>query len=240
MLLKGYTAVVTGANSGIGEAAAHKLAREGANLLIAGRREDKNQQVADAINASYCVDALPVKSDVSREVDCVRLLQQAKERFGRLDILINNAGTIDKKAVADLETEAFDAVLKTNLYGAFWCAREASRLMRENELAENGLRGYIINISSIVGKEAWEETTPYSTSKFGMMALNGALAEEGKAHRIKSTAICPAMVATPMPGVSGPEYIQPEDIAETILYLLRLSHASWPTEIVIPRRGSES
>jgi 3-oxoacyl-[acyl-carrier protein] reductase len=97
----------------------------------------------------------------------------------------------------------------------------------------------IINISSLAGKQAWSGTGTYSASKFGVLGLTHALADEGKADDIKAVAICPAMVATPMTGVSGPDYLQPEDIAETVLYLLRLSPAAWPTEIVLERKGAD-
>ena len=96
----------------------------------------------------------------------------------------------------------------------------------------------IINICSVAGKQAWSGSGTYSASKFGVLALTQALADEGKEHDIKAAAVCPAMVATPMTGVSGPDYLQPEDCAETVLYLLRLSPAAWPTEIVLERKGA--
>ena len=108
--------------------------------------------------------------------------------------------------------------------------------MQENK---DNPRGFIINISSVAGKQAWSGTGTYSASKFGLLGLTHALADEGKADGIKVTAICPALVATPMTGVSGPDYLQPEDIAETVLYLLRLSPAAWPTEIVLERKGAD-
>jgi 3-oxoacyl-[acyl-carrier protein] reductase len=94
-------------------------------------------------------------------------------------------------------------------------------------------------VSSLAGKMAWSGTGTYSASKFAVQGLTQALADEGKADDIKATAICPAMVATPMTGVSGSDYLQPEDIAETVLYLLRLSPAAWPTEIVLERKGAD-
>jgi 3-oxoacyl-[acyl-carrier protein] reductase len=99
-------------------------------------------------------------------------------------------------------------------------------------------RGMIINLSSVAGKSAWSGTGAYSASKFGVIALTQALADEGKADDIKAAAICPAMVATPMTRVTGSDYLQPEDCAETAMYLLRLSPAAWPTEIVLERKGA--
>jgi 3-oxoacyl-[acyl-carrier protein] reductase len=126
--------------------------------------------------------------------------------------------------------------MKTNLYGTFWCARAAYSQMKRNK---SDPRGVIINISSVAGKQAWSGTGTYSASKFGILGLTHSLADEGKADDIKAVAICPAMVATPMTGVSGPDYLQPEDVAETVRYLLRLSPAAWPTEIVLERKGAD-
>jgi 3-oxoacyl-[acyl-carrier protein] reductase len=225
-------AAVTGGNSGIGEAVAHALAREGADIVIAARRQQENERVAAAIRARYKRKVLALAADVSKESDCERFIAETVREFGRLDILINNAGIFDGGEIADTTTEEFDRVLKTNLYGTFWCSRAAFRQMQRRG-------GYIINISSIAGKEAWSGNGAYSASKFGVMALTQALADEGKPHNIKCTAICPALVATPMTGLSGADYIQPEDVAETVLYLLRMSEAVWQTEIVMPRKGAD-
>jgi len=231
--LTNKVAIVTGGNRGIGEAIAQALAREGANVVVSGRRRKENERVAVEIKKKFGREALPIQADVSQEADCERLIAEAISRLGRLDILVNNAGFYAGGVIADTSSEDFDRVLKTNLYGTFWCARAAFRQMQKQR------GGFIINISSVAGKESWREGGPYSASKFGVMALTQALADEGKLHDIKCCAICPAMVATPMTGVSGPDYIQPEDIAETVLYLLRLSPAAWVTEIVVSRKGAE-
>ncbi len=233
MILSGKAAVVTGGNSGIGEAVSIALAREGADVAVAGRRQNENERVAASIGKRFGRKTIPVPADVAQEADCERLIAKTIETFGRLDILVNNAGIYAGGQIVATSTEEFDRVLKTNLYGTFWCSRAAFKQMQK----QGG--GYIINISSLAGKEAWSETGPYSASKFGVVALTQALADEGRPYNIKCTAICPALVATPMTGVSGSEYLQPEDVAETVLYLLRVSPAAWPTEIVLPRKGAE-
>jgi 3-oxoacyl-[acyl-carrier protein] reductase len=233
--LKGKIAVVTGGNSGIGLATSAALAQVGCNLVIAGRRQSKNQAVANDLAQKFNARTHAVEADVSRESDCVRLIQEAVAKFGTIHILINNAGVGGGGRVADTTTEDFDRVLKTNLYGTFWCARAAYSQMKRNK---SDPRGVIINVSSLAGKQAWSGTGTYSASKFGIIGLTQALADEGKADHIKAIAICPAMVATPMTGASGPGYLQPEDIAETVLYLLRLSPAVWPTEVVLERRDA--
>jgi NAD(P)-dependent dehydrogenase (short-subunit alcohol dehydrogenase family) len=235
MDLKGKIAVITGGNSGIGLAIATALAQAGYNLVISGRRQSKNQAVTDALARKFKVQTLAVEADVSREADCVRLIQDAVAKFGTLHIMVNSAGIGGGGLVAETKTEDFDRVLKTNLYGTFWCARAAYPHMKRNQ---GDPRGVIINISSLAGKQSWSGTGTYSASKFAINGLTQALADEGKTDHIKAIAICPAMVATPMTGVSGPEYLQAEDIAETVLYLLRLSPAAWPTEVVLERRDA--
>ncbi len=235
MDLKGKLAVVTGGNSGIGLAIATALAQAGCSPVISGRRQTKSQAVADDLARGFKVRTLAVEADVSREADCIRLVQEAVEKFGTLHILVNSAGIGGGGRVAETKTEDFNRVLKTNLYGTFWCARAAYPHMKRNQ---GDPRGVIINISSLAGKQSWSGTGTYSASKFAINGLTQALADEGKADHIKAIAICPAMVATPMTGVSGPQYLQAQDIAETVLYLLRLSPAAWPTEVVLERRDA--
>ncbi len=236
--LDGKVALVTGGNSGIGRAIADALAAAKVLVMVAGRREEANRNVVAELREAHVGEAEAMTADIAIEKDCVRLIAQTRERFGRIDILINNAGIGGWGTIAETSTADFDRVLKTNLYGAFWCAREAFRAMSENP-EQDGIRGRIVNISSLAGKEAWSGTGTYSISKFGMMALTQSLADEGQSLGIRTTAVCPALVATPMTGAWRSEALLPEDIAQTVLYLLRLSPAAWPTEIVLPRRGAD-
>jgi 3-oxoacyl-[acyl-carrier protein] reductase len=233
--LKGKIAVETGGNSGIGLATAAGLAQAGCNLVISGRRQNKSEAAANDLARKFNVQVLAVETDVSREADCARLIQEAVAKFETIHILINNAGIGGGSRIAETKTEDFDRILKTNLYGTFWCARAAYPQMKRNQ---GDPRGFIINISSLAGKQAWSGTGTYSASKFAINGLTQALADEGKVDHIKAIAICPAMVATPMTSASGSDYLQPEDIAETVLYLLRLSPAAWPTEVVLERRDA--
>ncbi|HWQ93709.1 MAG TPA: SDR family oxidoreductase, partial [Clostridia bacterium] len=165
------TAVITGGNSGIGLAIATALAQAKYNLVISGRRQAKNQAVASEIVRKFNVQAHAVETDVSREADCVRLMQEAVATFGTIHTLINNAGIGGGGRVAETKTEDFDRVLKTNLYGTFWCARAAYPQMKRNQ---SDPRGVIINISSLAGKQAWSGTGTYSASKFGINGLTQA------------------------------------------------------------------
>jgi 3-oxoacyl-[acyl-carrier protein] reductase len=234
-------ALVTGANSGIGEAIAHRLASLGCKVYINGRRESENQRVVEAINAHYPARAVALTGDVGDETTCLSMIQQIVTEQDRLDILVNNAGIFGSRdRIADSTSEDFDQVLKTNLYSCYWLSREAFRLMEQQSPAEDSqLRGAIINTASILGVEAWANAGIYAASKHGVMGLTRAMADEGQAAGIRVSAVGPAMVATPMTGKEGADYIQPEDIAATVTYLLELSPAAWPTEIIIPRRGSD-
>lgn len=236
MDLKGKVAVVTGGNSGIGLSIARVLAQVGCHIVIGARNQKRSLDVADELQRKFGVHALAVESDVAREIECEHLIQETIDKFSTLHILVNNAGVVFGGRVAETSTGDFDRVLKTNLYGTFWCARAAYHQIQKNK---GNPRGMIINISSLAGKQAWSGVGIYSASKFGVLGLTHALADEGKVDDIKVAAICPAMVATPMTGVSGPDYLEPKDIAETVLYLLRLSPAAWPTEIVLERKGAE-
>ncbi len=251
MELKGKAALITGGNSGIGEAIAYALAEKGTEVLISGRREDQNREVAEAISKKTQTRVEAVTADVSREEDCEMMVRRTIELFGKIDICVNSAGVSTGPQFSELSTEVFDQVLKTNLYGAFWCSRAAYNAMRKNELSTpDDIRGYIINISSVVGLEAYSRSGAgsgvYSASKFGMMSLNQGMSGSGQKELIKVTAICPAMVSTPMTdewrnnnSKEGDEFIEPEDVAETVLYLTRLSRAVWPVQEVLPRRETE-
>lgn len=232
-------AIVTGGNSGIGEAIAHALAARGMNLVVAGRRQPENERVATEIEQRHGVKAKPLETDVSREEDCLRLIRDSVELPGTLRLLVNNAGIGGFGKISETSSEAFDRVLRTNLYSAYWCSREAYRILENNDPdPDTGLRGAIVNLSSVCGIDAWAETGMYGASKHGMTGLTRAMAEEGAEDGIRVSAICPAMVSTPMTDVSGPDYIEPEDIANTLTYLLDLSPAAWPREIVVNRRGA--
>jgi len=233
-------AIVTGGNSGIGEATVKLLASRGYTVVVAGRRPEENDRVVTEVAAAGLGDAVAATTDVSREEDCLALLRDTASERGRIDLLVNNAGVGGMGPIAETTTEDFDRVMKTNLYSAYWCSREAFRLMREQEPdPASGLRGGIVNVSSVCGVDAWAGTAMYAASKHGMIGLTRALADEGSDHFIRVAALCPAMVATPMTGVSGPEYIAPEDIARSVGYLLDLTPAAWPRELVLPRRGAD-
>lgn len=227
---------ITGASSGIGRGLAERFAAEGAAVVLGARTASKLEELAERIKKAGG-RALAVPMDVRREEDIVRLVASAVEGFGRLDVFVNNAGIGVWKRVEDTSLAELHAVLRTNLYGTFLGSREAFRYMR----AHGG--GTILNISSMAGKDAWEGTGLYSASKFGIQGLSRALADEGRAHGVRVSCICPGMVDTPLITIEDvaerEELIAVADVAEAALYLATLAPSVMVQELLLERRLAE-
>jgi NAD(P)-dependent dehydrogenase (short-subunit alcohol dehydrogenase family) len=171
---------------------------------------------------------------VSKEDQCERLVAAHRERFGRLDVLVNCAGVGIGRNIEALSTKHWDLQFAVNMRGAFILTREAIPLLKES-------RGLVVNISSIAGTSAAPGLAGYGAAKAALIAftrsLNGELAEDG----VRATAICPGFVDTPMAawtGMPSAEMIQPEDCAEVVRTLLRLSPAARIPQVIIDRLGS--
>jgi 3-oxoacyl-[acyl-carrier protein] reductase len=230
-------AIVTGSSSGIGKAIALRFGQAGAKVVVAARRYDLCKQTAAQI-AEGGGEAFPMQTDVADEEQVERLLAETVNRYRKLDILVNNAGIFGGRHLAQTTTQAFDEVLNTNLRGTFFCCRAGFRLM------QRAGGGTIINMSSVAGVQAWSGTGTYSASKFGIMALTHALADEGKSYGIKVCAICPGGVADELVDSSKEEIlasrkIDPFDIAETAVYLATLGPHTTVRQIVVDRMGAD-
>jgi NAD(P)-dependent dehydrogenase (short-subunit alcohol dehydrogenase family) len=234
--MEGKIVAVTGASSGIGRGLAERFAAEGAAVVIGARSKAKLDQVAAGIKAKGG-KALAVALDVRREEDIVAFVAQAVATFGRLDVFVNNAGVGVWKRIEETSLAELHAVMRTNLYGTFLGCREAFRQMR----AQGG--GTILNISSMAGKDAWEGTGVYSASKFGIQGLSRALADEGRAHDIRVSCICPGMVDTPL--ITGDDVgardqlIRVADVAEAAVYLATLAPNIIVPELLLERKLAE-
>ncbi|MDX2245025.1 MAG: glucose 1-dehydrogenase [Leptolyngbyaceae cyanobacterium bins.302] len=200
--LNGKTALITGASSGIGQAIAVRLAREGCNIVInfrkdaAGAEATEQQALMQACNlvTQECgVEALTVQGDVSQESDIINLIQAAIAKFGRLDILVNNAGIQTEQPSHEITAEQFDRVLNVNLRGAYLCAREAIKQF----LAQSS-PGVIINISSVHEIIPRPLYVTYSISKGGMGNMTKTLALEYAKYGIRVNAIAPGATVTPI------------------------------------------
>ncbi len=189
--LTGRVAVVTGAGKGLGRAMALALAAAGADVVVSSRTMADISKVRDEIrDLGRRADAVPV--DCADETSCERLMARAIERLGTVDILVNNAGINVRKPILDLCAEEFDRVLKTNLYGYFYCARAAGRHM----VARGS--GKIINISSMMGRVALPTQGAYASSKGAVEQLTNVLALEWAQAGVQVNAIAPAYCETPL------------------------------------------
>ena len=229
--------ILTGSSSGIGKAIALRFGAEGAKVVVTARRMALCEQTADQIRKNGG-EAWAIQTDVADERQVERLFDETVKRYGQLDVLVNNAGVIAGGRLAETTTKAFDEVLNVNLRGTFFCCRTGFTQMKK----QGG--GTIINMSSVAGVQAWAGTGTYSASKHGIMALTKSLADEGRPHHIKVSAICPGGVADELVDalpeeIIRSEKIDPFDVAETALYLATLGKHSVVHQIVIDRLGAE-
>jgi NAD(P)-dependent dehydrogenase (short-subunit alcohol dehydrogenase family) len=186
-VLDGDVAVITGAGSGIGEGTAHVLARSGARVVCAGRREAAIERVAGDIRDAGG-QAIAVQTDVTVDEDVERLMQAAIDEWGRLDILVNNAGGSPLQApLIDLPREEWDATLALNLTAVWNCTRVAAKLMKDG--------GRVVNVSSVAADRIVPTSGHYSAAKRGVNSLTESFAFE-LAPRIRVNAVLPGLVPT--------------------------------------------
>jgi NAD(P)-dependent dehydrogenase (short-subunit alcohol dehydrogenase family) len=223
--LKGKVAWVTGAGSGIGEAGAIALAREGATVILTGRRKEPLDAVAARIGAQGGGKALVRPADVSKAAAVQKLADAIRAEQGRLDVLVNNAGiNIPNRSWRDVSAEGLDTVIQGNLTSAFYVAHAALPLMR----AQKG--GQMIHTASWAGRWIGPVSGPaYTAAKHGMVAMSHTLNLEEGMNGIRSCVICPGEVATPIlvnrPVPETPEsmarMIQPEDMGALIAFIAK-------------------
>ncbi len=226
MNLDGKVALVTGASRGIGRAVALKLAEKGADLVVTATSLERAQKTADEITAMGR-KALAVKVDVSEMSDVEALFAKVSEVFGRLDILVNNAGITRDGLLMRMKDADWDAVLDTNLKGAFSCTREAVKLMGKAK------GGSIVNISSVVGEMGNAGQANYCASKAGLIGLTKAVAREYAKRNITVNAVTPGFIETDMTDalsvsvkeemlkqIPAGRFGQPDDIANAVLFLV--------------------
>lgn len=232
-------ALITGGSSGIGLAFARLLGEEGYALTVSARREDKLKAAAEELRADG-FQVLDVAANLGEEEEVQRVVRTHRERYGRLDLLVNNAGVGIGANVAEISTKKMDLQLDLNLRSAILFYRETMDLLRAS--AAEHRRTQVWNTASIAGKrgEAW--LSVYSASKAGLVGFTEAMNKELAAEGIRSTAFCPAFVDTPMTDfvkgeVPPDDMIQPRDIAELGRALLRLSPAAVIPEIMVIRPG---
>lgn len=194
-MLNGKVAVVTGGTRGIGREIALTLAKSGVNVVINYRSSDKEAEEVKALIEEYGVQGLCVKGDISIMDEAKNLIDSCKEKFGRIDILINNAGITKDTLVLRMKEEDFDKVIDVNLKGTFNCSKHAAALMVRQRT------GRIINLTSVIGLIGNAGQANYAASKAGVIGLTKSLAKELGSRGITVNAIAPGFINTDMTSV---------------------------------------
>jgi len=189
--LTNKVAIVTGSTKGIGRGIVEALARAGADVVIVSRNQDDCNKVAEKIK-EFGHDALPVAADVTNLSAIEELVKKVTVHYGKIDILINNAGSAITKKAEDITEADWDRVLNVDLKGVFFCAQAVGRQMIIQKY------GKIINLASILGLVGDRQVLPYCVAKGGVIQMTKALALEWAKHNIQVNAICPGYVITPM------------------------------------------
>jgi NAD(P)-dependent dehydrogenase (short-subunit alcohol dehydrogenase family) len=231
-------ALVTGGSSGIGLAIARALGQDGYSLTVSARRPDKLEEAVKGLrDEGFEAEAVP--ANMVNEDDIKRVVQTHRERFGRLDVLINNAGVGIGGTIEDHETKKLDMQLGVNLRGVYLTLRDCIPLLKEAG-SEHG-KALVVNVASIAGKHGEGWLAAYSATKAGVIGLTQAAHAELAESGIHCTAFAPAFVDTPMTdwvdNVPREQMIQPEDIAEAVRFLLRVTPACIVPEIQFIRPG---
>lgn len=224
------TAVITGAGRGIGRAIALRLADEGYSLALCARTLNQVEETARLCREKG-VPAQAWSVDISDEAQVTAWATEVLAHFCPPSVLVNNAGIFLDKPIIETQPHEWDAVIRVNLRGPFLCIRAFAPAM----VQAGG--GHIINISSTSGKKPYERQGAYCASKYGLLGLTKVLALELREHNVHVSAVCPGGVDTEL--VRGhldrPDWLEPEDIAEVVAFLLRLPARAAVDEVIIRR-----
>ena len=224
-LLRGKTAIVTGASRGIGAAIARRLCEAGADVVLCSRSAESVAQIADTLSGEgYSTYAMA--ADISEKADVEALIKETVDRFSQIDILVNNAGITRDMLLMRLKDEDWDAVLQTNLTGTMYCTRAVLRPMLRQK------SGRIINISSVVGLVGNPGQANYAAAKAGILGFTKATAKEVSTRGITVNAIAPGFITTDMTAqiseahqeqlrelIPLREFGHPEDVADAVCFL---------------------
>jgi NAD(P)-dependent dehydrogenase (short-subunit alcohol dehydrogenase family) len=221
--------LVTGGGQGLGAAICSELAQAGADVFVADRSE-----APEAVSAALCNEghrAYALRGDVGNQDDVQRLIGEVKQRFGRLDALVNNAGIDRTTGVDALEVADWDAIIQTNLRGPFLLSKYALPLLRESQ-------GDIINIASTAAKRGWPNASADHASKWGLLGLSYALHAEFRAHKVRVTAVIAGGMRTPFllerfPDLDPAKLQDPRDVARAVRFALTQPRESVVAEITV-------
>jgi len=202
--IEGKVVVITGASSGLGAAAARHLADQGARVVLAARRTERLQALADEITESGG-DALPVTTDVTERDQVQALVDAAVEEFGRIDVMLNNAGVMPASRLDRLNVDEWDQMIDVNVKGVLYGIAATLPYMQEQK------SGHIINVASDAGHKVHPGEAVYAATKHAVRALSEGLRQEGKPYGLRTTIISPGAVESELP-----ETISEEDMAEEV------------------------
>ncbi len=221
-------AVVTGSTRGIGRTIAEALAKQGARVVVSGRKAEDVERTVEGMRGAG-LEVRGKACDVREYSDAEGLMRFAAEDAGGVDILVNNAGLGIFRHVADISPEEWDQVIDTNLTGVFYCCHAAIPFLRKRG------GGYILNISSLAGKNAFNDGTAYNASKFGLEGFSEALMLDLRHENIKVSYIMPGSVSTEFAGREVSERdswkLTPGDVAQVVLDLLAHDHRALPSRV---------
>jgi NAD(P)-dependent dehydrogenase (short-subunit alcohol dehydrogenase family) len=228
--LNGTVALVTGGTKGIGRAIAQALIDAGGRVAIGARTQRDVDRTVAELNARAHDRAFGIACDVARLDDCHRLADETARTFGRIDVLINNAGIGRFANVADLDPAAWREVIGTNLDGVFYCTHAVIPHLRR----AGG--GWIINIGSLAGKNPFAGGAAYNASKFGLVGFSEAIMQDLRYDDIRVSCIMPGSVSTEFGGPTGTTQswkIQPEDIGRLVVDLVTMPARALPSRIEV-------
>ena len=234
-------AIVTGASRGIGFAIADVLGSEGYGLTISARKPDTLEQAAETFRGKG-YDVEPVVGNMTDEDAIKSVVAKHRERYGRLDVLVNNAGVGIGAAMAEQQTKYVDMQIAVNIRAIVLFYRECAEMLRAAGAEHKS--ALVVNMSSIAGKSGQAWLSVYAATKFAVIGYTQSMNKEIGGEGVKSVAFCPGFVDTDMTDfvkgqVSADEMIRPEDIGEAVRFLLRLSPACVVPEIVFQRPGEQ-
>jgi NAD(P)-dependent dehydrogenase (short-subunit alcohol dehydrogenase family) len=241
-MLDGMVAIVTGGSKGIGLAIARAFLDRGMQLTITGRQARDLERATDTLGGG--ANVLAIAADVRAAADAQRVVDETVSRFGGLDVLVNNAGVGRFANVADMSIDTWREVIDTNLSGVFYCTHAALPALRRRG------GGYIVNISSLAGKNAFTGGAAYCASKAGLNAFSEALMQEVRYDNIRVSYVMPGSVATgfshPQGGASSPQgkddwKLTSEDVARVVVDLVSLDSRALASRVELrpsrPRKG---
>ena len=236
--MKGLTAIITGAGSGIGRAIAIALAKEGVNIALVGGKREENLKESKLLVQNEGVECEYFGGDLTDDKTLINCFNKAVERFGGVDILINNAGLTHNSLLKDTERQTFDNMMAVNVRVPYLLTKTALPELKKSK------RASIVNIASVVAHSGYAWQSAYSASKHALLGFTKALSAEVYKDDIRVHVVSPGGVFTDMVKVSRPDLnpdgmIMPEDVADAVLFLIKNRTNAVVDEVIIHRSGKQ-